>query len=109
MSSLDPLQIEWRTPWGSLAVDRALKAEIELQREMSVGHVLFGRTVKAIGTRQDCDDVLFYLGERAPRFAVVHLTYNRETRPEWPSTELFESLTDWVQNRMIPDAEDWDA
>jgi hypothetical protein len=41
---------------------------------MPAGHVLFGRTVRAIGRRQDCDDVLFYLGESVLQFAVVHLT-----------------------------------
>jgi hypothetical protein len=59
------------------------------------------------GYRQDCDDVLFYLGESAPSFAVVHLTYQRETQPEWPSTTLFDSLAAWVEQSMIPDAEDF--
>jgi hypothetical protein len=63
--------------------------------------------VIAIGQRQDCDDVLFYLGDVAPCFAVVHLTYQKEWRPRWPDTQLFDSLAAWVEECMIPDAEDW--
>ena len=74
---------------------------------MPAGHVLFGRKVQTIGRRQDCDDVLFYLGESVPQFAVVHLTYARETRPEWPNTSLFDTLDAWIQQCMTPDAEDF--
>jgi len=66
---------------------------------------LFGRTIQAVCRRQDCDDVLFYLGEAAPQFAVVHLTYARETRPEWPNTALLDTLEAWILQCMIPDGE----
>jgi hypothetical protein len=79
----------------------------ELRREVPAGHVLFGRTVQTVGRRQDRDDVLFYLGESVPQFAVVHLTYTRETRPEWPDTTLFDTLEAWIDQCMIPDAEDF--
>jgi hypothetical protein len=106
MSAFDPTKIEWREPWGPIPPNTG--REIELQREMCAGHVLFGRSVIAVAARNDCDDVLFYLGESAPSFAVVHLTYRRETQPEWPHTELFDSLSEWIQKRMIPDAEEFD-
>ena len=70
---------------------------------------LFGRTVQTVGRRQDCDDVLFYLGESVPQFAVVHLTYARETRPEWPNAMVFDTLDAWIQQCMTPDAEDFDS
>ena len=54
--------------------------------------------------RLDCDDLLFFLGESGPRFAVVHLTYARETRPEWPITKLFDTLEAWIEQCMIPNA-----
>ena len=107
MSDLDLSQIQWREPWGPIQPDYVTRAEKELQREICAGHVLFGKPVKAIGARQDCDDVLFQLEASAPMFAVVHLTYNKESDPKWPGTELFESLQDLLQKRMIPDAEDW--
>ena len=34
----------------------------------------------------DDDDVLFKLDE--DRYAIVHLTYNKETDPQWPHTTL---------------------
>jgi hypothetical protein len=58
--------------------NRTTCAEAEVHREICPGHVLFGRSVTAFGYRQDCDDVLFYLGKSAPGFAVAHLTYQRE-------------------------------
>ena len=107
MTKFDPSQIQWRVPWWPIPAEQDAGTVAELQREMPAGHVLFGRTVQAVGRRQDCDDVLFYLGESVPQFAVVHLTYARETRPEWPSTALFDTLDAWIQQCMIPDAEDF--
>ena len=107
MTKFDTSQIQWREPWLPALPQQALQAETELLRELCAGHVLFGRSVAAIGVRQDCDDVLFYLGVSAPSFAVVHLTFQRETQPRWPDTELFDSLTAWVVRRMIPDAEEF--
>jgi hypothetical protein len=103
----DGSQIHWREPWHAISPDYAAKAEAEIHREMCAGHVLLGRSVTAVGYRQDCDDVLFYLGESAPQFAVVHLTYQQETRAEWPSTTLFATLGAWIEQCMIPDAEEF--
>lgn len=109
MTEFDASQIPWREPWHAISRDSAAKAEAELHREMCDKHVLFGRVLTAIGCRQDCDDVLFYLGEVAPSFAVVHLTCRRETQPEWPHTTFFDSLASWVEQCLIPDAEDFAA
>src|SRR5687767_11071706 len=109
MIQFDPSQIQWRVPWWPVPAEDEAKTVAELHRELPSGHVLFGGTVQAVGRRQDCDDVLFYLGESLPHFAVVHLTYSPESRPEWPSTTLFDTLADWIEQCMIPDAEDWIA
>jgi hypothetical protein len=103
----DQARILWREPWLAISKDYALKAEAELRREMCSGHILFARAVTAIGFRKDCDDVLFCLGNISPRFAVVHLTYQRETKSEWPETRVFETLEEWEQKCMGPDAEDY--
>ena len=108
MTKFDSSQIQWRKPWLAISTEQASQAKAELQREMCAGHVLFGRTFTAIGFRQDCDDVLFYLGESSPSFAVVHLTYQQETQPRWPKTALFDSLAVWVEQCMVPDAEQFD-
>jgi hypothetical protein len=107
MTKLDPSQIQWRVPWCAVPAEQDAGIVAELHREMSAGHVLFGRSVQTVGRRQDCDDVLFYLGESAPQLAVVHLTYAREIRPEFPKTALFDTLEAWVDKRMIPDAEEF--
>ncbi len=100
-------QVQWRPPWWPVSSEHEAGTVAELHREMCSGHPLFGRSVQAVGRRQDCDDVLFYLGETVPQFAVVHLTYARETRPEWPEMKLFDTLEAWVQECMIPDAQDF--
>jgi hypothetical protein len=107
MTKFDTSQIQWREPWLAVSPDHAPKLEAELHRETRAGHVLFGRSVTAVGRRQDCDDFLFYLGDVSPQFAVVHLTFQQETRPDWPSTALFDSLASWTEQRMIPDAEEF--
>ena len=107
MNKFDTSQIQWRVPWSAASPEQAAQAEAELPRELCAGHILFGRPVAAIGFRQDCDDVLFFLGESTPSFAVVHLTFQRETQPRWPDTALFDSLSAWVEQCMIPDAEEF--
>jgi|688.fasta_scaffold234429_2 hypothetical protein len=107
MTKFDASQVQWREPWLAVTPDYAPKGEAELRRELSARHVLSGRSVEAIGRRQDCDDVLFYLGDTAPRFAVVHLTYKQETLPEWPWTVMFDTLDAWLEQCMIPDAEEF--
>ena len=107
MSTFDPLQIQWREPWEPIEPDYAPIAEKELHRELCISHVLFGRSVKAIGNRTDSDDILFYLGDEAPQFAVVHLTFKSESNPAWPHTSLYDSLAAWVEQCMIPEAEEW--
>ena len=105
MPKFEISQVQWRVPWHAIDAEYAAKAEAEIHREMCEGHVLFRRSVVAVGYRQDSDDVLFYLGESEPIFAVVHLSYQRETRPEWPSTTLFTTLAEWIEHCLIPDAD----
>jgi len=107
MRRFESSQIQWRVPWLKMPTEHALKIEAELHRETRSGHVLFGREAIAVGRRQDCDDTLFYLGEASPQFAVVHLTWRVEDSPRWPDTTLFDSLEMWVEQCMIPDAEDF--
>lgn len=109
MTKFDSSQIQWRVPWLPVPLEHDAGTVSELRRELPAEHVLFGRTVQTVGRRQDCDDVLFYLGGFVPQFAVVHLTYSRETRPDWPHTKLFDTLAAWIEQCMIPDAEDFGA
>ena len=78
----------------------------ELQRELPSRHVLFGIKATAIAHRIDQDDVLFELEGQIP-LAVVHLTWSKESDPAWPSTTLFQSWEQWVQEEMLPAHEDY--
>jgi hypothetical protein len=101
--------ISWLEPWQAISDSYAQNAEKELLRETCDGHPLHGKSVTAVGNRKDCDDVLFYLGEASPKFAVVHLTYQKDSRPEWPSTSLYDSIEDWIEKCMKPDALEFNA
>lgn len=109
MDNTERSQIEWRVPWHRISPDYAKKAEAELRSEVSAGHVLYKKQAKAIGYRQDCDDVLFEINEDGSRFAVVHLTYQRESDPNWPATVIYDSIGAWIDQCMVPDAQDFNA
>lgn len=97
--------IELLEPW--CAIDDRSGVEQELARELPAGHVLAGKTVRAVARRDDRDDVLFEVA--GMEYAVVHLTWRRqrETDPRWPSTELYATLEDWREQTMLPDHEDY--
>jgi hypothetical protein len=107
MSTL-PDDFKFRVPWH--ATEQPLHEE--LARELSKKHQLYGIRARAIARRQDNDDVLFELsGENAPAaFAVVHLTWSGKPDqfPEFPSTELYLTFSDWIARGMTPDANDWE-
>lgn len=60
----------------------------ELLREVKRGHVLDGEQVEVIARCQHCDNVMI---RTADRWAIVHLSYAKDERPPWPSTDLFGS------------------
>lgn len=99
--------MDWLNPWGPVDGNGAAALERELSRELKLSHPLYGKPVRAIGRRDDSDDVLFALGDGSTRVAVVHLTWtgSRE-HPPWPQWETYLSLDDWVQLRMLPDGAD---
>ena len=74
-------------PWTPVS-DEEQKVSLrkELEGEVPKGHVLHKQKVEAVAKRDDDDDVLFKLDE--DRYAIVHLTYNKETDPQWPHTTL---------------------
>lgn len=102
----EELSIPWRKPWVC-DPSRLQSAEEELRRECNDGHVLHGVKATPVAYRCDCDDCLFRLQHPTYRYAVVHLTYNIETSPLWPKTELFASLNLFVAERMTADIEDY--
>lgn len=74
--------------------EEARGLERELARELPPGHRLAGRAVRALARGPDDDDVLYGLPDDA--LAVVHLTWRRETDPEWPWTAVYDSPAAFV-------------
>lgn len=103
--------MEWLEPWYSIAdiPDHSSATVWELQRELTVGHQLYGLPVRAIARRQDCDDVLFQIDDGTGRVAVVHLTWKQGGReqPPWPATAIYPSMQVWVTEGMKPDNDEF--
>ncbi len=74
--------------------------EVELEREVSSKHILFGVEAISIAHRIDNDDVLFFLPRHEKTLAVVHLTWSgkQDIDSKFPLTRFFSSLDDWIEN-----------
>jgi hypothetical protein len=90
-------------PWILLNDERRQAVERQLVRELPAGHVIAGKSKRAVATRTDRDDVLFELFDGG--YAVVHLSWSGRTQKDtqWPATQLFASLEEWRERRMLPD------
>jgi len=100
----DVVDIPWRSPWVPVAPPQS---EARVIKECGPRHVLSGRKALAIGRRLDTDDVMFYLPDGPAMLAVVHLTYSTRTPepdPRFPYTDLYQSVPEWIEQRMIPDS-----
>ncbi|CEG25748.1 hypothetical protein BN1002_00565 [Bacillus sp. B-jedd] len=75
-------------PWWVIPDEMSEVLETELRREISPDHILHGKKSLAVARRMDRDDVVFWI-EELEKFAVVHLTYAKETSGNYPRTELF--------------------
>lgn len=97
-----PDEIKMLSPWTALDVDRAKVLEAELMRELSPGHVLEGRRIKALASRGDRDDVLFEIEDGTAKLALVHMTWRKELDSKWPSTMFFNGWEQWAQDVLLP-------
>jgi|SRR3954468_9776453 hypothetical protein len=102
--------MDFLIPWHDVGTS-ASQLELELQSEVGLGHPLKNKPMRAIATREDCDDVLFVGSDDPTLVAVVHLTYaNRpEPDPRWPNTTFFTSLQDWFEREMRADHDDFNG
>lgn len=85
-ADFDPssMSTAWTVTFGDAD---ALELETELRLECPEGHTLHGVRAVSVAVRQHRKEAIFWLPDRSA-WAVVHLTWNRETDPLWPSTEL---------------------
>lgn len=98
-----------RVPWRRLS-EQTLEADglvWQLQRELGPGHVLDGVTVRAIGRRQDNDDVLYALDDGSQRVALVTLTWAHcpADSAALPPTQLFVDVRAWAAEGVAFDEE----
>ncbi len=91
-------------PW--VLVDDPRPLEHELARELRRDSALHGKKARAVARRIDCDDVLFLADGQ---LAVVHLTWLGKTDPSpgWPYTTHFDDWEAWMNECMVPDAEEY--
>jgi hypothetical protein len=90
-------------PWWDLRGSGFTEAEqrdaiqMELEREVAVGHALYGRVFSVVARYQATDDVLIALDDET--CAVVHLTWRRSHEvPPWPRTTIFDSLVAAIES-----------
>lgn len=83
-------------PWLGVDADTAQKLANQLARELGPWHGFAGVAAVGFARRDDGDDVIYRLHGHASQFAIVHLTWHRASRPEWPSTTLFANGDDLV-------------
>jgi hypothetical protein len=95
--------LEWLEPWHQQDLSGLLA---ELGREVSVNPPLFGIKATPIA-RGDGDDVLFYLHNYKVPLAVVHLTGQKESSSDFPFTNFYSSIEDFVKNCMKSDHENY--
>ena len=104
---------EWLVPWAECFDDRdtCLALKRELKAELWIRHPLykFRRTLRLVARRQDCDDALFWLGEKTDFYAVVHLTWSGQAERfrDCPTTKIYRSFEGFVQEDMIPENQNW--
>jgi hypothetical protein len=79
--------------WHCLSQQSARQFEEELQRELCYRHVFYRVPAQALALLDRRDDFLFRVPDNC--FAQVHLTWQHEIDPSWPSTEMFSSLENW--------------
>ena len=75
-------------PWWVVDESKAEFLNKELKKELSPNHLLYGKKAVAVASRFDCDDVVYWISE-LEKYAVVHLTWSKETSSQFPNTKLF--------------------
>jgi hypothetical protein len=105
----DIAAVTWPRPWTTVTSAEREVIGQELRRELHPEHPLHGRAARAFLRRIDRDDVLFIMSHPV-QLALVHLTYSNSPpdQPPWPTTELYEHVSQFV-DRTHKDAAEYEA
>ncbi|WP_162944808.1 hypothetical protein [Flavisolibacter nicotianae] len=94
-------------PWQP--TDNPSFYETELKNEVSFFHPLYWKRVRAIANRTDRDDVLFELLDEKSKYAVVHLTWRKESLRKWPTTHFYKDWQEVFVKCIVEDHKEWKA
>jgi hypothetical protein len=94
----DPTSLS--SAWSVVHGGDASVLEGELARELSLQHVLHGRTATAVAVHERRKESIFWLPV-SRLWAIVHLTWSEETDPRWPSAELCDCWASVVEGLLV--------
>jgi hypothetical protein len=94
-------------PWHP--TDNPALYENELKKELSFFHPLNWKRVRTVAVRKDRDDVLFEVLNGNSQYAVVHLTWRKESSRRFPTTRFYKDWQDVFTNRLLEDHKEWNA
>jgi len=83
--------------WRELSAEETSQFTRELREEVCETHVLANVNVEAIARRKT-DDFLFRGKDGDARHFIVHLSWHKETSPDFPWTTEFSSREDFQEN-----------
>lgn len=92
-------------PWKP--TDNPSFYETELQKEVSFFHPLNWKRVRTVAIRTDRDDVLFEVLNGKSKYAVVSLTWRKESSRKFPTTHFYKNWRDVFVSRLVQDHEEW--
>lgn len=91
----------WLEPWGAVSENQREALRNELQAEVTFHHPLFGLQLEPIGRNLANDDVLFKGEEN--KLVIVHLTWSGAGDQRYPSTEFFDTWSEFTDKKMVVD------
>ncbi len=97
-------------PWDFI-IDKKTKGTLlkELKKEISGAHMLSDQIKNLeLVAKYGPSDVCLFIDKVTNQCFVIQLTWSgKKEKDPWPSTERFESLKDWINQRLVVDQNDW--
>ena len=93
------MSIPGALPAGWEILDRARNRVFndEIAREAPEGHQLFGEPFRSVAKAIGSDDVIIESPKAEGKWAIVRLTYQVESDPNWPRVRRFAAWEDLVE------------
>lgn len=88
----------WLEPWGEIPASQRDSFLLQLNKEITQQHPLFGRHLELIGRSFANDDVLVLVD--TSEWVVVHLTWSGSGDSLFPLVESFDTWSGFVNNKM---------